>query len=58
MEFEECNPIFLVSIIGAILLGICLILTRQDGFLLKSILFLLGVGVGIPIPSIVLRRDK
>jgi len=57
MEFEKCNPIFLISIIGAIVLGVCLILTHQDGFLLKAILFLLGVGVGIPLPGTLLKKE-
>jgi thiol:disulfide interchange protein len=56
MEFEKCNPIFLASIIGAVFLGALLILTHQDGFLLKGILFLLGVGVGIPLPSKVAKE--
>lgn len=57
-EFEKCNIIFLVSIIGAVFLGSLLIITHQDGFLLKMIIFVLGVGVGIPLPPGFTKKER
>ena len=44
-NLKKCNPIFLISIIGAILLG--LILTHQDGFFTESYSVFIGGREGL-----------
>jgi len=57
MEFEKCNPIFLVSAVGVVLIGLALVLTHQDGVLLKGVLVLLGIGLGAHLPSGIFRKE-
>lgn len=47
-----------MSILGAIILGSLLIVTHQDGFLLKMIIFILGFGVRIPISSAFFKKER
>ena len=49
IEVEKVNLIFLLAVLGAIVIGLALVFTQQDGFLLKGILVLLGVAMGIPL---------
>jgi len=50
-EFEECDPLFFLSISGLIIIAVSLILTHQDGFLLKCIIAILGGTAGYLAPN-------
>jgi hypothetical protein len=49
MEFEKCNLSFLMGMFGLIVIGSLLVLTNQDGYMIKGIIFLIGIAMGLPI---------
>ena len=54
MEFERCNPVVLISIIGLILIGCIMVYTGESGNVVNLIIGgLIGAagGVAIPTPS-------
>lgn len=47
MDFDKCSPVIILSVIGLIGIAIALIVTRQDGFLLKAIIAILAGTAGL-----------
>jgi hypothetical protein len=60
MEFEKANLAFLIGIVGLVLIGLALVITQQDGALLKICLVLIGVAMGLPLslPDVLKKKEK
>lgn len=60
MEFEKANLAFLIGVTGLVLIGLALVVTKQDGTLLKICLVLLGVAMGLPVslPEVFKKKEK
>jgi hypothetical protein len=46
-DFDKCNPIILLSVLGVILIGLFLVVSHQDGFLLKAVIAVLAGSAGL-----------